>query len=485
MATPLPQHEARPAPSDGGARLALVPNVPRAVIVARQSRTKDESMSVSDQIVAATAWCEAQGFVVTAAYSEPDTSGRRPLERRKGLRQAVIDVEEGRADRVVCLYYDRFARSLATRTEVVTRVERAGGQVASVDFGVTSDETAVQWLQGTMMMAFQEFYARQIGEKLVTTKQRNIDRGVPPFPRVTPAYRRREDGTLELDPVGAPLVREAVAMRLAGTSYTKIARWLGENGIKMTSGGVEALFASKLLVGEIHFGKFTPNLYGIATPLLDRATFRRLNESKSKRGRYSKSERLLARLDVLVCASCGSRLTVDTARRGSARKEYSYYRCGSRDFCAAPAIVSADVADKTVLDAAIRYAAEIEARHGTKGRASDVDEVEAARVRLDDADQKLSAAIEALLLVAPTKQTRDVLGRLQAERDETAAQHERLLTLSAPNVRTVTSADVDLFTLDETRDLIRATVARAVVTRGRGSDRIATFPRGGVESVDE
>lgn len=461
----------KPQEEPAKAALSLVPST-TAVLVPRQSRGDDGSMSIPDQVAMMTDYAERQGWAVGGVFPEPDVSGRRPLDRRKGLKRAVEAIESGRAQVLLTAYFDRFVRSVATRAEVVQRVEAKDGIVMTMDMGRTSNATAADKLSGTLLAAIAEFYADQIGEKMKPSIQRNIDRGIAPFPKITPAYRKREDGTLELDPVGAPLIREAVAMRLAPrpASYATIARFLTERGVKITPGGVEGLFASKLLVGEIHFGSFRPNLRAIEEPLLDPVTFRRLNESKATRGRYAKSERLLARLGILTCASCGSRLTVDTAKRGPKRVEYSYYRCGNR-LCVAPAVVAAEVAEDVLRDEAIRLSGEV------KGRASLANEVEIARLAKVEAEEKLSGAIRTLAGLAGETATREVLDELQAERDRAAAEHDRLVALTTPDRTVATVADWDRLTLDEKRDVIRAVVERAVVTPGRGAGRVAVEGR--------
>jgi hypothetical protein len=44
-------------------------------------------------------------------------------------------------------------RSLAVEAEVVEPVERAGGRVLAVDVGNVTNESAAQWLSGTMLGA--------------------------------------------------------------------------------------------------------------------------------------------------------------------------------------------------------------------------------------------------------------------------------------------------------------------------------------------
>lgn len=455
----------------------------RVSLVARQSRTRadDDSMSIPDQVAAMREWCDRQNVPheVVAVYEEPDTSGRKPLAKRKGLLRAVQDVEAGRAQLILCCYYDRFVRSVSTRSEVLTRIEEHGGEVMTMDMGKTSNATPVEKFSGVVLAAASELMAEQSGEKTHVTKQRNIDNGVPPFPRITPAYVKRADGTLELHPINGPLVREACRMRAANpqASYVTIARWLNDNGLvdtdtgkpaKISVTGVTTMLKSRLMVGEIHFGKFTPNLQagaqwaGVVT---DHATFSDMHRGQAPQGRRAKSERLLARLGVLTCASCTARMSVHSTSR--AGKTHHYYRCGNR-LCAQPAIIAAATAEDALRDQAIEWSADDE------GRASATRELEAARLDRDDTAQQLADAISTLsatgLMNEPASRTS--LAKLATARDAAKTKHERLTRLVTPDMTVRTRRDWNLLTLSEQREVITAVIAVASVLPGRGSDRL-------------
>jgi DNA invertase Pin-like site-specific DNA recombinase len=468
------QHPRRPDSVDALTSLDQI----TASIVARQSRSADESLSIPDQIARAEAWCAAQTppVLVGAIHTEKDVSGRKPLEKRKGLHAAIVDVEEGRSQMILTAYFDRFVRSTVVRAEAVQRVERAGGIVMTLDFGRTSNATAVDKLNGTLLAAIAEFYADQTGEKLTVTKQRNIDQGVPPFPRVTPAYVKREDGTLDAHPTQYALVRDACQRRARGESYDTITSFLREHDVRDTTGklitrtGTISMLESPLLIGEIRFGSFRPNTdaarFWGCEPVCDRATWRKMRAAKSTRGRYAKSDRLLARLGVLVCESCGGRMTVSTSKSAGGAS-YPYYRCPNRALCSAPASVACDVAESFVLDAAVKLAAEHAA--DVKGRASLDERVESARVEREAAEQRFDNLIELLSGREDRESARAKLDEAQADVDAAVAEHERLSRLTA-SARTVTPATVQ--TLEGKRSVVHATIARAVVAPGRGPGRI-------------
>lgn len=462
-----------------------------AALVARQSRTDDGTMSVPDQIDAMTAWCAAQTPPVEIGnvYTEYDTSGRKPLDKRKGLLKAVEDVEGGRAQMVLTAYFDRFVRSVMTRAEVLIRVEeKHGGTVMTMDFGKTSNATPVSKFTGTILAAVGEYIAEQSGEKTAVTKQRNIDNGIPPFPRITPAYVKvasgPDKGRLRMHPVNGPLIREACKMRARGMSYSKIVHWLDEQGLTMTMTGLETTLASRLLIGEIHFGDFTPNLHAVDEDqiVIDRATFARMQKAKVSRGRYSKSSRLLARLGVLVCKTCDARMTVHSTTSGG--KKYEYYSCGNQ-LCKHPATISAPFADDFVRDEAIELS-----KHRTV-KATRKSDVEAARLAVVEIGERLSATIETLSVTgtAGHKAARTVLAELQEEYGVAEARHARLLARSAPARVVNTARDWNALSLEHRRGVVHATIARAVVTPSVGRrgprvvpGRIVIEPRGSVVS---
>jgi DNA invertase Pin-like site-specific DNA recombinase len=450
-------------------------------LVARQSRGDDDSMSVEDQVAAMRDYCARQtpAWEVGGVYEERDVSGQRSLDRRPGLKAAVEDIEEGRSQVVLTAYFDRYVRSIRTRADVVERVEQAGGQVVTLDAGRDSNLTAAQFLTGNVLAMMSEYYARSVGERTAVSKKRNVERGVPPFPRITPAYVRRADGTLEPHPVNGPLVAEACRMRAgigydARQSYAKIARWLNaqgvrqENGDELTVTSVQSMLRSRLLIGEIHFGEWS-NTAAIDQPIIDRATFRTMQGATATRGRHSKSERLLARLGVLLCETCNSRLVVHSSK-SSKHGEYHYYRCPNK-LCAAPASVRCDLAEELLRDTAVKLAA------GFKGTATAEASTEQARLDREEAEQNYANGIRSLIGRESEPVAREVLDQLEGERDAAVAQHERLRARSKPTVAIRAAADWDRLTLDERRAVIRQTIARAVVTPGRGSDRVRVEPR--------
>jgi site-specific DNA recombinase len=394
---------------------------------------------------------------------EMDVSGRTPLDRRAGLREAIEAVEDGRADVIVGGYFDRLMRSLKVQAELLERVEAAGGQVLAVDYGQITNGSAAQWISATMLGAAAEYASRSAAERTAEAQARAVREGRWPSPRIPPGYLRGDDGVLAPDPSTSAAVVEAFELRANGATVGAVRAFLAERGVEVSYAAVTRMFKSRVYLGEIHFGDLLNVEAHKAT--VDAEVWRRAQKAKPSRGRKAKSDRLLARLGVLRCGSCGGRLSASTGHRGT----YPIYRCGAHagDACADRVTVGAEIVEGVVSEAVRRALADIAGRASVETSVADAErELERAEAALDD-------AIDLLSDLGDRPKARAKLDELTRARD---AAEDRVHELGASRNVVMVSADRDWdrLTLDERRALIVATVERATVAPGgRGADHVA------------
>jgi site-specific DNA recombinase len=189
-----------------------------------------------------------------------------------------------------------------------------------------------------------QYFAEITGEKVAAAQARAVTRGVYPHPKVPVGYARGESGVLVVEPAAARVVVQAFKRRDRGASLVEIQAWLAENGIERALSGVAWMLRSRMYLGEIHFGELH-NLNAHEAIVKDRGLFERVQRRTVSRGRQAKSERLLARLGVLRCGTCGSRMVINS--------DSGSYRCGdtSANRCRRRAAVKADRVEEMVLDA--------------------------------------------------------------------------------------------------------------------------------------
>lgn len=451
----------------------------RAVGVVRVSRVGGREgetfVTESEQEERIRLVCSRDGLELAAVYIESNVSGGAPLERRSGLRPAVEMVEAGAADVVVVAYFDRLVRSLAVQSEVVARVERAGGAILAVDVGEVRADTASRWLSSTMLGLVAEYHRRTTAERTAEAKRRAVARGVPTFAKIPPGYRlvRKKDEKgfervvgVERDPETVDAVVKAWTMRAEGATINECRAYLREHGVARSFHGVQAMFASRFYLGELRFGA----LENLAShePIIDRPTWQHVQRMRSPRGRRATSDRLLARLGVLRCATCGARMVVGTAHHG----EYALYRCPPVGDCPRRVTISAQLAESVVVDAVKDY---LRDAHGS---ASVDDHAATAERELADVEHELDAAVRAFSALDDVDVARERLAALRDRREAARARVEELRAAQAPALTITAGEHWDDLSRDAQRALIRAVLDRADVAPGRGRDRISVHPRG-------
>ena len=303
------------------------------------------------QLEAAGRWARDRGERFAASpIPEIDVSGKLPLSKRAGLLAAIEMIEAGRADQLVVAYFDRLVRSLKVQLEVIERVERAGGEIFALDHGKLTNGTAAQRLSTNMLGSVFQSFAEITGEKVTAAQARAVARGVYPHPRIPVGYVRGENGVLVVEPAAAKVVVQAFKRRDLGASLVEIQALLAENGIERALSGVASILRSRMYLGEIHFGELH-NTQAHEAIIKDRGLFERVARRTVSRGRQAKSDRLLARLGVLRCGTCASRMVINS--------DSGSYRCGdtSANRCRRRAAVKADRVEEIVLDAVGRRGA--------------------------------------------------------------------------------------------------------------------------------
>lgn len=445
-------------------------NRPRAIGIVRVSRSSGRSgesfSSPQDQVDHLQALAKRQGWDITIPEPhEIDVSGDALLSDRPQLSRAVVAVQTGQAEIIAGAHTERLWWNHETASQVIRLVEDANGEVWSADQGLLTRRSAADEFSGTVRTAADRLSRRQNAEKSAAALQRAISRGVPPLSRITVGYRKRDDGRIEPDPQLGPIVSSAFELRAAGKTIREVRAHLQSNGITMTYAGVSKLLASRLVIGEIHFGDFTPNL-AAHDPIVDRATWEKVQETRVPAGRNTQNPRLLARLGVLRCGTCGARMSANMSTWRSGEK-YAVYRCQNED-CTHHVSITAEWAEDAVADAVRHYLA------GIRGQASRDDGAAAAEVALELAQDELDAAIRTLSVVGDEPATIQRLSELRAARDAARSEMQRLSGLRAA-LSVDPSTDWDRITHDERRDFIQAVVFRAVVSPGRGRNRVSVL----------
>lgn len=414
--------------------------------VARQSRGDDKTKSVPEQERRIREWCEREGHELVGVGSEQDVSGGRPLDKRPGLKAAVAAVEAGEADAVAVVYFDRLVRSMKVQAEVQERVEAASGKVVTLDLGEVSTDTAARWLASQNIGMMSEFFRRLARERALATRAEHERNGTWPGGRL-PVGLALEAGKL-VPGEHAAAVLEAYRMRERGSSLEMTRSYLREaTGLELRSLNIVQRLLRNPVYAEL----------GVVPADL----FRRVSGLKAPRGRRPSSDRLLARLGVLRCSQCGSRMVVATAT-GSRGQRVPVYRCPPGNGCTSKQSITATMAEEVVVRATRIALKEVEGKAGG--------DTKAAESRVERANAAFEKFVEAWSEDDDVASVRSRKETLRAELEEAEDALERARLQASFTFKP--GLNWDELTLDERRDLVRSVVGRAEVMPGKGRERV-------------
>jgi DNA invertase Pin-like site-specific DNA recombinase len=392
-----------------------------------------------------------------------NVSGSWALEDRPKLRYAIEEVEAGRAKVIIAERFDRMFRNELLRRMVVKRVEEAGGQLWSKASGEMTNQSAEGRLAHNVNGDVSEYTLQTAKERSWDAVELAIEHGHWPGPVAPLGYVKGADGVLAPDgKTIVKIVREAFERRRDGASYDEVRAFLRSRGIERTLSGTSKMLRAKVYLGEIHFGKHTPNRHA-HDAIIERELFDRVQKTFVSAGRKAKSARLLARLRLVRCESCGGRMSVSGNGDG-----YMSYRCTGDD-CAKPMTIGADLLEAEVI-AVVKDAARDRKGHARaeQNARRALDEAETARAAKDAAKRRF------LLLPAgeDDSEMQAIVEALSAEYERKLQHAEELVALTGPAVTVDAETVFADGTLDERRAVVRARIARIAVAPGRGAERI-------------
>jgi DNA invertase Pin-like site-specific DNA recombinase len=443
--------------------------------IVRQSASKDNSLSPGEQESRLRAACERDGKRLLRVYRELDVSGGSPLAKRPGLREAVAAVEAGDADEIMAAYFDRLFRSLKTQAEVTERVEAAGGKLLALDVGQITNGTVGQWMSAQTLGLMSEYYRRSVKERTDPMREQQVADGKMIWPTAPWGYLVNDDRTLRVDEQLAPAIREAFARRAAGESIQQVRQYLAEQGHRRSYRQMQIMLKNPAYVGELRFGDLVNRRAWDG--IVDERVWKRVQAMRVPSGRTAKSERLLARLGVLRCDGCGSRMVAggQVARWGDTTRRYAFYKCSQAGHeCPAPSAIAAERIEEFVSDHVRAVLADAEERE------SAVRDAVSARAAADEAELRFKRARRRLATdeTVEDAEVAEILGELREAWDTALSKAEDLERDSELAESVNAARDWDRLTLAERRGLIRATVAEVRVKRGRGpvEERVVVHP---------
>ncbi len=227
---------------------------PRAVGYVRVSkvggREGDSFISPQLQREQIEAVARREGLEVAEVIEELDASGGDAS--RPGWNRAIEMVERGEVDGIAVWNFARFSRSVKDALAALERVEGAGGRVwsATEDFG---DGPSGKMLR-TILLAVGEAERDRARATFSAATASAVERGIHVAGTIPLGYERGQDRRLVPDPTTAPVVVGLFERRARGWSWTRLAKWLANEGHEMSENGVAGLIRNPVYIGQARYG---------------------------------------------------------------------------------------------------------------------------------------------------------------------------------------------------------------------------------------
>lgn len=184
---------------------------------------KATGLGINAQKAAIIAECERRGWTLVGFFIDEGVSGRISPDKRRGLHDAIVTLDEGKASTLVVAKVDRLARSIADLALLSRLGEQAGWNIVALNspFDTTTPTGAAM---ASMMGLFAQLEAAMGSERMKAAMAVRRARGEQlGRPSQVSAEARERLGELRADGLSWPKV--AAAMNEEGWPTTKGGRW--------------------------------------------------------------------------------------------------------------------------------------------------------------------------------------------------------------------------------------------------------------------
>jgi DNA invertase Pin-like site-specific DNA recombinase len=275
--------------------------------------------------------CEVNRWTPVDYYVDDDKSASNGKDRPAWDR-LLADMKAGLIDAVVVWNQDRGWRKVADLEDLRPLFASLGVKLATTNIGIIDFNNADDVFRAQVSTALSEMEIAKMKIRMKRAARQKAEQGKPKWRNAfgyMPETRHKEydDGKREPDPMTAPLVEQAYAAVVAGTSISDIARLFnaagahGLNGQPWTASTVSLFLRSPRNAGirvhtHVENGKTVTDVIGNGTsgtwtPLVDLPTWRAaqsvLNAPGRAPGRKTVRRHLLT--GVLRCGKCGHHLS--------------------------------------------------------------------------------------------------------------------------------------------------------------------------------
>lgn len=325
---------------------------------------------------------------VTAAKS-----GRPEFDRMLRL------LKSRRADGVVMHKIDRSARNFTDWAKI------GGLSDAGIDVHFATETLDFRSRGGRLSADIQAViaadYIRNLREETIKGLNGRLKQGLYPFKAPIGYLNRGKGQTKAVDPVRAPLIRQAFELYASGnhsllslTREMKRRGLVNDRGRALTKGGIEKVLRNPFYFGLIRIATTGASYPGIHEPLISTGLFERVQELRAGKAGKKVTRHNFTYRGLFRCLACGGSMT------GERQRGHVYYRCHRADCrtgCVREEVLTAAIVDTLRSmqfdDATAGKMADAARRFGQEGR----ERIKALELQLTQHEGRLQRLADAFI----------------------------------------------------------------------------------------
>ena len=301
------------------------------VIYARFSSHNQSEQSIEGQQKECYAYAEKNGLTIIREYIDRALSGT--TDKRPEFQQMIEDSAKRQFEYILVYQLDRFARNRYDSAIYKQKLKKYGVRVLSARENFSEDPAGVL-LEG-MMEVYNEYYSRELSQKITRGMDLNAEKGLSTGGNVALGFCVDKDKHFQIDPDTAPIVQKIFEMYAHGSTMADIIRYMNTLHIE-TSRGNEFNKNSirKILTNKRYKGVYTyrgqefensiPRI--ISDTLFDEVQLMMEKNKQAPARSKAKVEYILT--TKLFCGHCESMMT-GVSGVGKSGKTYNYYACNN------------------------------------------------------------------------------------------------------------------------------------------------------------
>lgn len=330
----------------------------RVAIYARYSSDKQSENTIEAQQRICREYCERHGYEVVAYYTDRALTARKNVKKRRDFQRMIKDSEKKKFDAVLVFKLERFARNRYDSAVYKARLKKNGVRVISATENISGDKESI--ILESVLEGMAEYFSADLSEKVRAGMHQNALRHENNG-GATPLGYKILDKKLVIDPLTAPIVKEAFERYAQGESIVSIYEDFNEKGYRTSRGGkfnknsFHHMFKNKKYIGTYVYDNIEVD--DVIPAIISREVFdtvqERLKIRKSAPNTSSSQNEYLLSLK-LICGECGNTMTGTTGTSKNGKK-YFYYECTNRkkQTCSMKS-VRRDVIDEKVINETIK-----------------------------------------------------------------------------------------------------------------------------------